>query len=577
MKNSFQHIVIFAAALALGLTAARAQEDSALLDALVKKGVLSDREAQDIRVSEEKSDSMTTAQKFETPDFVKKVRFYAGVRFRYEYLDEQPQSANLISSAGTIGVPVQGHRSPDNTIDRYRYRLQTGVDISFTDNFTGGFELETNTGGDSANQSFGNGFSKAGINIGLAYLQWRPTDWLTLVGGKQRNPLYTTDLTWDPDINPEGTSESFSWNIPLGGHAAVIRDPKDMKFGGAKDDDDQFLTVGLTAAQFIYAANQSFEVDPGTAAAGSTTATSGSAGTAPGGPADNKDVWQFVEQVPVQYNFNKTTFVKVAPGFDSYMSGGTSGIPTSFYNGSTGDTGFEGGTLNFFGPNVADHLELFQAPGEVDWKMWNVPFRVYWDLDINTDGKARVQDVLLGANNPLVTTGGVHSVLSAAQARVNDATLKQNTGLGDNVAWLAGLQVGQNKKKGDWSIRGDFRQVGLGAIDPNENDSDWGDSFLNQQGIKISSKYNFTDFLTGSITYYNTWNYKQNLLDASSPGQNPGTLPLTGNGTASNGYGTTGASTNPGNPGGAGTETGLNSLVGANSTQRVQVDLEWKF
>jgi hypothetical protein len=166
------------------------------------------------------------------------------------------------------------------------------------------------------------------------------------------------------------------------------------------------------------------------------------------------------------------------------------------------------------------------------------------------------------------TKGG----LSGAQAAVNNTTLKQNQGLGDNVAWLAGLQVGQNKKKGDWSIKGDFRQVGLGALDPNENDSDWGDSFLNQQGVKIQSTYNFTDFLTGSITYYNTWNYKQNLLDASSSGQNPGTLPLTSNGTAYNGYGTGGATTNP-NGGG----TNLNSLVGANTTQRVQVDLQWKF
>ena len=88
--------------------------------------------------------------------------------------------------------------------------------------------------------------------------------------------------------------------------------------------------------------------------------------------------------------------------------------------------------------------------------------------------------------------------------------------MGDNIAWLAGLQVGQNKKKGDWSIKGDFRQVGLGSIDPNLNDSDWGDSFLNQQGIKLQSQYNFTDFVTGSLTYYDTWSYKTNLMNGSA-------------------------------------------------------------
>jgi hypothetical protein len=584
MKNTTKRVFAVAGVLALGLSAVKAQTDGALLDALVKKGVLSDQEAEDIRATEAKDYSTTAADKIAISDYVQRIKFYGDVRFRYEYIGEQPQSANLINttagSAG-LGTPITGHRSPDNTVDRYRYRLRAGVDFTFTDNFTGGFELESNTANDSANVSFGNGFSKASANIGLVYLQWKPVDWLTLTGGKQRNPLYTTDLTWDPDINPEGGSEAFKWTFPLGGESAPAPSPTDTKDAKAiiapvSSPSDMSLSVGLTAAQWIYAGNQSFEADPGSLATGSSTATSGAAGTQPGGAADNKDVWQFVEQVPVQFNYNKDTFVKIAPGFDSYMSGGSSGIPTSFVNGSSGDTGWtSGGTLQFFGPNIADHLEIFQAPGEIDWKVGKLPMKVYWDFDLNTDGKDRVQDILLGADNPLVTTraGG----LTAAQALTNRRTLAQNTALGDNVAWLAGLQVGQNKKKGDWSVRGDFRLVGLGAIDPNENDSDWGDSFLNQQGIKIQSTYNFTDFLTGSITYYNTWNYKQNLLDGSSSGQNPGTLPVTGNGTASNGYGTSGATTNPSNPEGAGTSTLLGSLVGANTTQRLQVDLQWKF
>ena len=579
MKNTTKRVIAIAGVLALGLSAVKAQSDGALLDALVKKGVLSDQEAEDIRATEAKDYATTPADKIAISDYVQRIKFYGDARFRYEYIDEEPQAARAISGTGTVGAAA-ARVSRDNTVDRYRYRLRAGVDITFTDNFTGGFELESNTADDSANQSFGNAFSKASANIGLVYLQWKPLDFLTVTGGKFKNPLYTTDLTWDPDINPEGGAEALSWTIPLGGGsepAPASHDAKDMKDAKAiqapveSAPSQMSLTIGLTAAQLIYAGNQSFNSDPGSLASGSSTATSGAAGTQPGGPAANKDVWQFVEQVPVQFNYDKNTFVKVAPGFDSYMSGGSSGIPNSFVNGTSGDTGWTGGgTLSFFGPNVADHLEIFQAPGEVDWKLWDIPFKVYWDFDLNTDGKDRVQDILLGANNPNVVARG--GGLTAAQAAANRATIAQNTALGDNVAWLAGLQVGQNKKKGDWSIRGDFRQVGLGAIDPNENDSDWGDSFLNQQGIKIQSTYNFTDFLTGSLTYYNTWNYKENLLDGSTPGQTPNTLPLTGNGTASNGYGTGGATTNP-NGGG----TNLNSLVGANSTQRLQVDLQWKF
>ncbi len=566
MKNTTKRVIALAGVLALGLSAAKAQEDGALLDALVKKGVLSDQEAQNIRASEEKENSTTAADKIAISDYVQKIRFYGDVRFRYEYLDETPQSGKPITTAT---APIVADYSHDNVLERYRYRLRAGVDFTFTDHFMGGFELESNTAGDSANQSFGNGFSKESANIGLVYLQWKPTDWLTLVGGKQKNPLYTTNLTWDPDINPEGGAEILNWTIPIGGSdsVATTRDPKDMKsIVAPSGGSDESLSIGLTAAQWIYADNQEYNTDL-------TAPTVGTPSPAVPSHNNNTDVWQFVEQVPVQFNFNKTTFIKVSPGFDSYMSGGNSGIPSSFTNGTAGDTGWTGGsTLNFAGPNIADHLEIFQAPGEFDWKMVNIPFKIYWDFDLNTDGKARVQDVLFGNGNAAGLAGGNGTTYPAGTAAPT-AIQNENRALGDNVAWLAGVQVGQNKKKGDWSGSVDYRQVGLGAIDPNENDSDWSDSFLNMQGLQIRATYNFTDFLTGSITYYDDWVYKKGLLDGSTPGQGKGAgtiggLPLAGG----PGYAVGNATTNPG-----GANTGLGTLVGANAVQRVDVDLQWKF
>jgi hypothetical protein len=307
---------------------------------------------------------------------------------------------------------------------------------------------------------------------------------------------------------------------------APVSEPSNMSF-----------TIGLTAFQGIYADNNEFNAAP-----------------APGAANNNAtDVWQFVEQVPVQFNFDKTTFIKEVPGFDSYMSGGNTTGGAGLIGGGGATVG-GGGTLNYAGPNIADHLEIFTAPGEFDWKSWDIPFRVYWDFALNTDGKARIQDVYLGRHD----TGVVQS----------NAVLRENQGLGDNVAWLAGLQVGQNKKKGDWSIKGDFRQTGLGSVDPNLNDSDFADSFLNQQGFKIQSTYNFTDFLTGSVTFYDTWNYKTGLLDGSTSGQNPLTASVGGTGlpiVGGAGYAVGGAS------------TGVTGLAGASSTERVQVDLMWKF
>jgi hypothetical protein len=508
MKTTTKSILVLTGMFALGLTAVRAQTDAALLDALVKKGVLSDQEAQDIRTDEAKAYATTPAGKLAISNYVTQLKLYGDGRFRSEYMDEKPQSG-----ATTAG---------DNIVERNRYRLRVGLDETFTDNLTGGFELETNTANDSANQSFGNAYNKAAINVGLIYLQWKPLDWLTLTGGKQHNPLYTTDLVWDPDINPEGGSEAASWTFPIGGGEPAPRDPKDMK-AMAPAPSDMSLTIGFTAFQGIMYDNNE----------ANTSAL------------DNVDVWQFVEQVPIQFNFDKNTFIKEVPGFDTYMGGG-----------NTGGSSSGGGTNNFTSPIASDDLAIITAPGEVDWKLWNEPFKVYWDFAANLDGKQRIQSVYL--DNDGNTAPGASAAARATAAN----TQVQNGNLGDNVAWLAGLQVGQNKKKGDWSIKGDFRQVGLGAIDPNLNDSDWGDSFLNQQGIKLQSTYNFTDFLTGSLTYYDTWDYKTNLFNGTA-GQTPTSLPVV-----------TGAA------GGTPTTNGaasIGGLAGASTTQRVQVDLMWKF
>jgi hypothetical protein len=169
--------------------------------------------------------------------------------------------------------------------------------------------------------------------------------------------------------------------------------------------------------------------------------------------------------------------------------------------------------------------------------------KFYWDFALNLDGKDRVQDVYLTAP-PGTTTSA-----ASTQAR------SQNETLGDNVAWLAGLQIGQNKKKGDWSVKADYRQVGLGSVDPNENDSDWGDSFLNQQGVQFVASYNFTDFLCGTITAYDTWAYKSALFAHQN------TTGLQVNDTTN----VTGAT------------AGLQGIAAASQTQRVDVDLQWKF
>src|SRR5271154_7151689 len=128
MKTLTKRVIALTGALALGLTAVKAQSDGALLDALVKKGVLSDQEAEDIRASEAKDYATTTAAKFTLGDYISKITFYGDGRLRYDILAQHNYQAES-----------------QNVQDRFRYRLRFGLDYNYSDNLKAGFELVSST------------------------------------------------------------------------------------------------------------------------------------------------------------------------------------------------------------------------------------------------------------------------------------------------------------------------------------------------------------------------------------------------------------------------------------------------
>jgi len=114
--------------------------------------------------------------------------------------------------------------------DRERFRLRYGV-TAVAGDVTAIFRLGTSAGsaaskgpnstvnGDplSANQTEDTSFSRKPIWVDLAELRYKPFDFLQLDGGKMENPFWSgwsSSLMWDPDLNPEGYSETL--NLPLG-------------------------------------------------------------------------------------------------------------------------------------------------------------------------------------------------------------------------------------------------------------------------------------------------------------------------------------------------------------------------
>src|SRR5689334_14502543 len=167
----------------------RAQSSSdRLLELLQQKGILSEKEAGDLRAEAGRT-NITSASQWKMSTGIKDMELFGDMRFRYEY--RGVETANDQS----------GYR------ERFRYALRLGLRGSLFDDFYYGLRLETSQNPRSPWVTFGdeNSFpfpgpsakSNDGINVGQVYLGWRPQEFLDVTVGKMPNPLYTTAMIWD--------------------------------------------------------------------------------------------------------------------------------------------------------------------------------------------------------------------------------------------------------------------------------------------------------------------------------------------------------------------------------------------
>lgn len=103
------------------------------------------------------------------------------------------------------------------TRNRARIRLRFGLDGKLTDDFTGGFLLTSGSLGDSnsTNETLTNFFTRKTIGIDRAYVTYHPAahNWISLTGGKFGFTWQRTPMTFDSDLNPEGFTEKFSFDL----------------------------------------------------------------------------------------------------------------------------------------------------------------------------------------------------------------------------------------------------------------------------------------------------------------------------------------------------------------------------
>lgn len=509
-KFSLVGLAALCASMTLSMQPAQAQADSALLNALVKKGVLSDQEAQQIQAQDEKEYNETAASKISLASSIKKITFYGDLRLRYE-LRDGTTPAGFTGNGGAF----QTHGDSED-LNRWRYRLRFGIKGDLTDNFFFGIRAATNPYYDrSGNVNFGAsdsagpfGKDRSLLAIDQVYLGWHATDDITLTGGAMPNPFYTTTMIWAEDLNPTGAAEQW-----------------DHKFD---DQWEAFANLG----QFVYQSSAGNGVTNGL-----------------GLNTTNYNTFMYAEQIGFKFNFDKDTFFKA--GATMYTYSGTKGSNVTTVAGLYSTTPINLAAPNaspsfFNGPFVGaasapvtnvtgiNDLAVIETPMEFDFKIgpgvkkskaydpkdakafttestgWSLPVRIFADFAYNFEASERADQAReaissLAATN--VSNVGVTSAGTAA-ATANmiaqpafQGVLSSGKGFLDQAAYEIGIEAGQMKKKGDWDAKLWWQSTGYYAVDPNLIDADIFNAATNMQGAIVAVSHNWTDGLSSTLRY----------------------------------------------------------------------------
>jgi hypothetical protein len=321
--------LLAAAAALLCAGAAFAQDSGPLIDLLVKKGIVNDQEAEELRADLVKDFAAnTSAGKLNLGATLTELKISGDVRVRYE--------------DRTGRLPSGDHQERD----RFRYRFRTSLTGKLVNNWAFGVRLETATGSRSSNVTMGDDagpYAKTndGVFVGQIYAAWTPTSEWTFTVGRMANPLVTTSMVWDADINPEGFAEQYRHRV---------------------GQNEYFATLG----QFLYSTSGNQNIFGGTA--------STIAGT--------KDLFLTAWQGGYKrYVEGATTFFQVAPAVYGYYNTDQRGNPAAFNS-----------VMTPTNAAPVNNLFIVEVPLEYDWVGKNgVPMRVFADAAMNLDASARAR------------------------------------------------------------------------------------------------------------------------------------------------------------------------------------------
>lgn len=99
--------------------------------------------------------------------------------------------------------------------NQFRIRARLGMKAVISPEWTAGIRIGTGSDKNpvSTTQNLGGGFAKKDIWLDQGYLNWKPTEELTLTGGRFANPFMSTDMLYSNDLNFDGVAAIFDHKL----------------------------------------------------------------------------------------------------------------------------------------------------------------------------------------------------------------------------------------------------------------------------------------------------------------------------------------------------------------------------
>lgn len=407
------------------------------------------------------------------PDWASRISFDGDIRLRDESRYYSGNNSNEIVDFAKLNNNGPYDVNPNSSTslppllntredreNQFRLRARLGMKAVISPEWTAGIRIGTGSDNNpvSTTQNLGGGFAKKDIWLDQGYLNWKPTDELTLTGGRFANPFMSTDMLYSNDLNFDGVAAIFDHKL--------------------NHDWGVFGTVGA------------FPVDY-------TNDTSSSNGFDKE-ESDNK--WLYGAQLGAKWAINSNNRLKGALAyyrFDDIQGERSSpcepwaGAPGCDSDGSRAAFMQKGNSVfllrditpNPLNPSTTAQPQYVGLASEFNL----LDLNVVWDADMPQDFKLRSQGNYI--HNLSYDEGDMRK-RSAGQI-VNNLDSNGDIESGAN-AWMVQFTLGNAldlKRKGDWNLFAGYKYIQPDALPDGFNDSSFHLGGTNAKGYFMGGNY----------------------------------------------------------------------------------------